>query len=285
MANQIYSTTRDGLTDLVSARVASQVLDHALRASSYSAETVSVNEMARVLKGPVLKELANILPRAGLERSLKMLLKTLKALPPEQVPAAGEASPPPEAAAPRMAAADVDAAPPSKSSVTEGSGTENFATKNSAGENPAGESFAEVSVVAVGAPEQPTTEVLSSASVQAPVAERTRREHLKLEPAAREHFMLTFAQLEHVKIVAAFDGGGVSSIRGSGFEVEALSRLGTLGLKLLSRSGELRTLYIAHSQGQLFLFPFGNVTLLLIGSGELNLGLVFATLHKLEEEL
>lgn len=285
MANQIYSTTRDGLTDLVSARVASQVLDHDLRASSYSAETVSVNEMARVLKGPVLKELANILPRAGLERSLKMLLKTLKALPPEQMSVAGEAAPPPEAAAPRKAAADVDAALPSKSSVTEG--TENSATKNSAGENPVSESFAEVSVVAVGAPEQLTAAVVSSASVQAPVAEtpRARREHLKLEPAARENFMLAFAQLEHVKIVAAFDGRGVSSIRGSGLEVEALSRLGTLGLKLLSRSGELRTLYIAHSQGQLFLFPFGEVTLLLIGSGELNLGLVFATLHKLEEEL
>ena len=106
-----------------------------------------------------------------------------------------------------------------------------------------------------------------------------------MDPATRDDLVLAFAQLEHVEMVAVFEGGCVTSVRGDGFEVEALSRLGSLGLKLLGRSGELRTFYVAHSRGQLFLFPFGEVALMLIGSGELNLGLVFATLHKFKEEL
>ena len=331
MVNKVYATTHDGLTQLVSARVASQVLDNGLRDARCSAETVSALEMKTVLKSSVLRDLAAILPRAGLELSLKKLAKTLKTLDADETPKnaaagapsrhapagrsptgdGGAASAPLVEATPGRAVAGAapDAAPPllgqpaveprvtehatAEQAVIEQATTEHAATGYPANRYPAvgpltGEPSAGVNVVATGlgpaavaaSPAQvlePTTQVLEppAQSSWAPV----------MDPATRDDLVLAFAQLEHVEMVAVFEGGCVTSVRGDGFEVEALSRLGSLGLKLLGRSGELRTFYVAHSRGQLFLFPFGEVALMLIGSGELNLGLVFATLHKFKEEL
>ncbi len=328
MVNKVYATTHDGLTQLVSARVASQVLDNGLRDARCSAETVSALEMKTVLKSSVLRDLAAILPRAGLELSLKKLAKTLKTLDADETPENAAAGAPSrhapagrsptgdggaasaslvEAAPGRaVAGAAPDAAPPllgqpaveprvtehatAEQATTEQATTEQAATGYPADRYPAvgpltGEKSAGVNVAATGlgpaaSPAQvlePTTQVLKppAQSSWAPV----------MDPATRDDLVLAFAQLEHVEMVAVFEGGCVTSVRGDGFEVEALSRLGSLGLKLLGRSGELRTFYVAHSRGQLFLFPFGEVALMLIGSSELNLGLVFATLHKFKEEL
>ncbi|CAN5835655.1 hypothetical protein BH24DEI2_BH24DEI2_03450 [soil metagenome] len=357
VANKIYTKTHEGLTDLVSARVASQVLDNGLRARRYSPETVTVGQMASVLKGPVMKELSGSLPRAGLERSLKKLLKTLKTLPSEkpknaaldlepdlefeeaevaegtdavvfsetvlneaesneavsneavsyeddsdeagsdeagsdaaaldEVPKADETQAA-EVAHNEVAhnevlqteAAEVSAEPfaetPSVESHAEAAADEVAVQTELV---PARHEHAERSAVALSASAPSAAQVLERTAVAPPVV-RT-----PLEPAARDRTMLGFAELEHVKMVAAFENGTVSSVLGHGFEVAGLSRLGTLGLKLLGRSGELRTFYVAHAQGQLFLFPLGATTLMLIGSSELNLGLVFATLQKLKEEL
>lgn len=100
-----------------------------------------------------------------------------------------------------------------------------------------------------------------------------------------EAAVLRFAQLEHVKFVAALRADGdVAAKRGSGMDVGALAQLGLIGLKLLRRSGPLRTYYLAHTQGQLFLLPFGEDTLALVGAPELNVGAVFNTLTRLKEE-
>ena len=100
-----------------------------------------------------------------------------------------------------------------------------------------------------------------------------------------EAAVLRFAQLEHVKFVAALRADGdVAAKRGSGMDVDALAQLGLIGLKLLRRSGPLRTYYLAHTQGQLFLLPFGEDTLTLVGAPELNVGAVFNTLTSLKEE-
>ena len=324
VANKIYIKTHEGLTDLVSARVASQVLDNGLRARRYSAETVTVGQMASVLKGPVMKELSGSLPQAGLERSLKKVLKTLKTMPPEK--------PKPTAPDSEEVDLDVDEAVVDEAVANEAvmDEAEIAETQGAKGLQVEEASAAETSSTAPSStapsshePTRPDTagsdarsETSNAEATDEPVAQpepvSTFREHAErsavvssgaaagtqvlesvappvqrapLEPAARDRVMLGFAELEHVKMVAAFENGGVSSVLGQGFEVAALSRLGTLGLKLLGRSGDLRTFYVAHSQGQLFLFPFGAVTLMLIGSSELNLGLVFATLQKLKEEL
>ncbi len=308
VANKVYATTHHGLTQLVSGRVASQVLDNALRGASCSAETVNVQEMGRVLKGPVLRDLAMILPRAGLELSLKKLFKTLQTLSDETGQVKPQEKPP--AALPADGAVSglstLDAPTPEVSSQ-DVSSSDAPVLGLTAGRRPTPEPYAHVgpSALSVAEPrvEAPVAgaqvleagvlgaevlgaEVLGAGVLEAGVLEVTAPPAPpSLGPAARDDLLLAFAQLEHVEMVAAFEGGGVTAVRGSGFEVEALSRLGTLGLRLLGRSGELRTFYVAHSRGQLFLFPFGEVTLMLIGSSELNLGVVFATLHKFKEEL
>ena len=97
--------------------------------------------------------------------------------------------------------------------------------------------------------------------------------------------MLRLAQLEQVKFVAALRANGdIAAKRGSGIDADALAQLGLIGLKLLRRSGPLRTYYLAHTQGQLFLLPFGDDTLTLVGTPELNDGAVFNTLTALKDE-
>ena len=108
----------------------------------------------------------------------------------------------------------------------------------------------------------------------------------KISKEALNGAILTFAQLDNVKLIAAFDAAGKSVVsRGDGFDLAALSRLSGMALKLLGKSGVLRSYYLAHSEGQLFLFPHGGYTLMVIGNAELNLGLVFTTLQKLKEEM
>ena len=315
MVNKVYATTHDGLTQLVSARVASQVLDNGLRDARCSAETVSALEMKTVLKSSVLRDLAAILPRAGLELSLKKLAKTLKTLDADETPEnAAAGAPSRHAPAGRSPTGDggaasaslVEAAPgravagaaPDAAPLFLGQPTvEHWVTEQAATGYPAshdptvgpltGEPSAGVSVAATGLGPAAAASV---AQVLEPVSQTLEPPAQSswapvMDPATRDDLVLAFAQLEHVEMVAVFEGGCVTSVRGDGFEVEALSRLGSLGLKLLGRSGELRTFYVAHSRGQLFLFPFGAVALMLIGSSELNLGLVFATLHKFKEEL
>ena len=101
-----------------------------------------------------------------------------------------------------------------------------------------------------------------------------------------EAAVLRFAQLEGVKFVAALrPDGEVAAQRGSGMDVAALAQLGLVGLKLLRRSGPLRTYYLAHTRGQLFLLPLGGDTLTLVGTPELNVGAIFNTFTSLKEEL
>ncbi len=107
-----------------------------------------------------------------------------------------------------------------------------------------------------------------------------------LSGAQLEAAVLRFAQLEQVKFVAALrPNGEVAAQRGSGIDVAALAQLGLVGLRLLRRSGPLRTYYLAHTRGQLFLLPFGEDTLTLVGTPELNVGAIFNTFTSLKEEL
>lgn len=73
MANDIYTTTLGGLTELVSKRVAEGVLDRALSAAGADADHVDARTMSRLLRGRVRRELERSLPRAGLRRSLAEL--------------------------------------------------------------------------------------------------------------------------------------------------------------------------------------------------------------------
>jgi len=435
MANDIYSTTHSGLSTLVSPRVASRVLETALRKRKLSAEKVTAKEMKSLLRGPILKDLTGILPKSGLEHSLHKLSKSVATL--SSVPGLVEAhaspkpwsdTPPGEPATytPAFELEEGDLYPEAevgrgvlnenvspqknqpKVEITKtgetylngdplqseqlhgeqlhGEQQDSQASSDEAAEPPLGsedESITESALSESAVPESavPETEIFQTEDVvektidtetrslenisasetdlaaenevdeasepdtlrdhdfegkseettdfdtapeditthqqPADIAEAESFDHLadeasvssessdlgstKLEDDLEteyngnlaaisendlEDFILQFAQLDNVRMVAALaPNGQVVRSRGDGYDLDTLSRLGTLGLKLLSRSGKLRSYYLAFKGGQLFFFPLGGYTLCIIGTTELNLGLVFATLHKLKEDV
>lgn len=143
----------------------------------------------------------------------------------------------------------------------------------------------EVETNEVEADETEATDPEPAEQTATPVAKVSVQSVQKISREALNEVVLAFAQLDNVKLVAAFTQTGKSVVsRGGGFDLDALSRLSGMALKLLGKSGALRSYYLAHSGGQLFLFPHGGYTLMVIGNAELNLGLVFTTLQKLKEE-
>jgi hypothetical protein len=121
-------------------------------------------------------------------------------------------------------------------------------------------------------------------SVAASISKHPQQQPLEPETLAR--MLVKFAQLEHVKVVAAMrPNGDISMARGTGFDLDALSRIGSLGLKLLSRGRTIRSYYLSNSRYQLFMFPLASHTLIVVGSSEVNVGEVFNTLSHLEEEV
>ena len=99
-------------------------------------------------------------------------------------------------------------------------------------------------------------------------------------------FLMGFAKVENIKIVAIVQTNGViKQSRGSGFDLAAISRIGSMGLKLLSRGRRIHSFYLSNQKGQLFLFPLADHTLIVVGNSEVNVGEVFSTLSTLEESI
>lgn len=232
MPNEVYLRAHHGLSTLVSARVATRLLDTALRSRQQSPEDVDGDMMGRLLLGPILHELESALPADGLRRNLGRLAQQLRRL---DAPA-----PPP---AEEVQALPPDPPPPAVPKA----------------------------VVYFDDDDEP----MPAPAARPPLSE-----------AVLERMVLAFAHLDHVQQVAALrQSGEVVLARGAGVDLPTLSRLGLLGLKLLSRSGQLRSYYLAHSCGQLFLFPLGADTLVVVGAPELTIGAVLATYAGLKEEL
>jgi hypothetical protein len=117
----------------------------------------------------------------------------------------------------------------------------------------------------------------------APMADSTETK-LILSEAQLENIVMRFAQVEHARLVAAVrENGTIVTSRGAGVDLNSLSRFGLMGLRLLERSGHLRSYYLSHTQGQLFLFCFGRDTVIMLGSSDINVGTVFATLTSLKD--
>ena len=88
---------------------------------------------------------------------------------------------------------------------------------------------------------------------------------------------------EGTKAVLDRTDGTVVETRGRAIDLESLGLLAASGLGLLRRHGPIRSYYLRHPQGQLFLFPVGQDTLIVVGRTNLNLGAVFIALAALEE--
>ena len=78
MANEVYLITHDSLSNIVSARAATRVLEKALKHKGFTPETISQQQMRDILVGPVLKELQLILPSDGVKRTIQQITRLLE---------------------------------------------------------------------------------------------------------------------------------------------------------------------------------------------------------------
>jgi hypothetical protein len=313
MANDIFQFMQAGLGNLMSPRAAKRMLTGALRRHRLRPESVTPQQMLGAVSGPLRQDLKTLLPTDVADRQVARLTRALErrygpggALPTTEPNPEPNPAPPSDTAA----LAGSEAAPTTR--VADEPVTETEALTHpafaSAGDSAAalaesaapaalptpvqqaGAASAPLPAAAPGLTQTPGRPVPSPPA--APVAVLAKplpvrpREAKPLDPRAQDRLLVAFAQLEDVRMVALLGRQGeVLASRGTGFELPALSRLGTLALALLERSGELRSFYLAQPRGQLFLFPFPGALLLVIGSAEVNLGQVFATLQKLKEDL
>lgn len=327
MANEVYLLTHDGLSQMVSARAATRFLDKALEAKGFSPDSVSSEDMREILQGPILRELRQILPKDGVERSIKQISRSLRKqaekvaeamLAVANAPASGGLSASPsnlpsvsgdvlltddsdEESSPEQvmdySAAEADLGIVSHTSPLEDSQAFDTGEVEAALEHALSSPSYEAATLV---PEKidSALENLSDASgvsARAPLVEaapaQNKVQRTEYSPEELAQMLVKFAQLENVKVVAAVKPNGeISMARGSGFDVDALSRLGSLGIKLLSRERTIRSYYLSQSRYQLFLFPLYNnrtihQTLIVVGSSEVNVGDVFSVRSHLEEDL
>jgi hypothetical protein len=109
----------------------------------------------------------------------------------------------------------------------------------------------------------------------------TRPLPVAADPRRLDAAVLTLAAIDHVTLIAAVKSdGSVHVSRGVG-NVGLLARFGMLALRLLERGGRLRSYYLEHDEGFLFLFPFNEAALLLLGNPHLNIRTVFTVFSEL----
>ncbi|HHO55439.1 MAG TPA: hypothetical protein ENK21_03550 [Trueperaceae bacterium] len=85
MANEIYNLAHGGLSDMVSARAATNILNKALKSEGYSKTSLNHAQVKEVLQGYVFEELRNILPSRGVKRQIKNILQNIADELPEPV--------------------------------------------------------------------------------------------------------------------------------------------------------------------------------------------------------
>lgn len=319
MPNSVYQRVYDGLAAMVSPRAASQALKNALESRGDTPDTVDTDTMIRLIKGPIFREFQLILPRDGLKRNLHGLINEPKVMQ-EKIEAEAEAAAAVAAAAPAPFISvgqglpnDIDTSitlvdedivwdsvdPALDAGLDEimvgeeddlddvsdvlliDDESELIATDNATAATTNDNLFLiedesrEITQPAATLP-QAKPPVKSSLPTTAPPLSEERIEKVTL----------TFAQIEQVTQVAAMrQRGEVVVSRGEGIDLTQLSRLGIMGLHLLRRSGHLRSYYLSHSKGQLFLLPVGQDIIVVAGTPSLNVGEIFSTHNSLESEI
>jgi hypothetical protein len=286
MANAVFVYTEDALATLVSPRAAKRVLEEALKTANDTPDTVSVAVMQALLTGYVRFELEQMLPREGLQGQLEQLSARLvrvqdttseTAVVAETAASASDVTNDTNRAAADLAeftrtASAVKKAPADAGTAT--AHTEQASSKPNRGNLPVAMWKDQFAVANKAARLKGITMADSTETKQT------------LSEAQLESIVMRFAQVEHAKLIAAVrENGTIVTSRGAGVDLNSLSRFGLMGLRLLERSGELRSYYLAHSQGQLFLFCFGKDTVIMLGSSDINVGTVFATLSSVKESL
>jgi hypothetical protein len=307
--NEVYRQTRQRLADLVSTKAAERVLDDAMRRRGYTEDSISSRQMSRMLKGPVLQELESILPRAGLKHKLREIGLDLEA-----------SSTPSPRNATKVPSADVIAPLPTpEPSIVQTRGVTNPSFELELDDDrpswqptevitapPAGAAaryqadlfssddvlLDEGSVRRLPDPGSGTHAVADDRPARGRVVAEAGRAAMVLveaEPLPSEQLkaaVVRFAKIDSVQQVAALRSDGeVVEARGGAVDLSSLGLLIISVLGLLRRHGAVRSYYLRLDTGQLFLFPFGPDTIVVVGRSNLNLGAVFTALAALEEEL
>ena len=273
--NSVYKHTHNRLAAMVSARAAKRALRNALKSEGLTPDNVSVSQMINILKSSIFKEFQLVLPADGLKKNLSQLMSELKTLGKKRsksAPASDEQS---------VSETDKDETPKEtnqekdmfKSTLPE-FWFEDPEDKANESENN------KVKVLTKEKEESPSLNKNSNSPIETPVVVSD-----PLDKSHLEEIVLHFAQLENVKLVAALrQKGEVVVSRGSGIDLGMFSRVGIVGLRLLQKGGSLKSYYLSHACGQLFLLAFGQDIILVLGSSELNLGEVFANASALKEK-
>jgi predicted regulator of Ras-like GTPase activity (Roadblock/LC7/MglB family) len=297
--NEVFLRTRTGLSAFVSSRAAGRILEGALKGSGHSPDNVDPKQMTSTLLGPVLRELETVLPRAGLRRNLEKLARSIRSTEAsagvesgEQPGAAEDAEhQEPAGTGPAgthsgrtAATAGADEAPADAAwapSAGEGSPADIGASQG--GDDPAADDAAPRTLPQTRAPaaaDGAPGSIGSDRGERAPVRRALSAEEL-------ERHVQRFAQIEHVRLVAVIrQDGSLAASLGGGPDLTLLARISRLALTLLAKGGTVRQVHLGHSEGQLFLFPFGSDLLVVFGGVDLNLGTVTTafTALALEEE-
>jgi hypothetical protein len=302
VANAIYTTTRDGLADLVSRPAADRLLRDALAAVGSDPDDVDAGTMSRLLRGRVRRELERTLPRAGVRRRLARLDRQLarqraEALrpPPRRGPArrdpgaaAEPPAPPSPPPAPGATAEPAPAAPVWRREPADVASDDQrrraFPVAGdpelaAAGDAPAGASVAPPPPIPSAAPAAsgPAPAVAPAPSAAAPVA----------PPPVRprpDRLLERIAEREAVRQWVWCPAHGRPEGRGDGPAPDRVgAALGPL-VTVLGRHGPVRSLHVHHGRGHVLVGFDRGSSLAVAGDDGLNLGAIYATFRALEEE-
>lgn len=257
MPNKMYQYVHNSLSTMVSARVARRALKATLKNKGLTPNNVDLISMLDILKGPIFDEFQLILPRDGLKRNLTQLMSEIKSLEKKAAKEAVKAF---------------------KSAKRNREATNGDIFKDTLSEFQF-EDPDDVNVFQL--PEKQTL-------VSKPVEEKMNKPSPPPPPLDKkrlEEIVMQFAQIEHVKLVAAIrQKGEIVTSRGSGIDLKMFSRLGLMGLKLLSKGGQLCSYYLSHTCGQLFILILGQDIIIIKGTAELNFGAIFTNMSTLKEQ-
>ncbi len=286
MPNDVYIKTHTALSAIVSPRVAAGVLDQAIASAGCDGDSVTVSTMRHLLAGDVRKGLAGTFPRAALTYHLKLLADELAASAPPQpkhrTPVADALIAEAEAerayvslTSERLAAAELttDPGPTSPAPTTARSGP--LATVPSTQFVP----DAAEGRLAGRAPVVPRRRRRTSRAAEP----ASRRKVARLPEPALDRVLKLFGDIEAVRQVVVLRRNAILLQRGEGVDPERLPGLVLSSRHLLARSSDLRALSVEHPTGVLFLFPFGEDSLIVVTQGAVNIGAVLNARAALEE--
>jgi hypothetical protein len=262
VANEIYTTTRDGLAGLVSRQVAESVLRRAVTGAGLDPDAVDAEAMSRLLRGRVRRTLERTLPRAGVRRHLADLDARIARLdaPRPAAPTSTRASPVPiDAPAPPTPAAPAAAPAPAPDRT-----------------DPERASAAPIAPAPPAAPAPPVARAAPARVPSAPVADAP--------PLPPDAVLERLGRLDAVRQWTWAPDRGRPVARGAGPEAERAQRLLAPIVTVLGRSGAVRSVHVQHGRGHVLVGRTAGATFAVATDLDVNLGAIYAAFRALKEE-